>query len=77
MHVTKRDGRHEAVQFDKITARIKKLVRTRTDMHEVSRGLACLPARLFGLSNISALTLSHPTLQSRCTAWTRTTWTPW
>ncbi len=26
MYVTKRDGRHEAVQFDKITARIKKLV---------------------------------------------------
>jgi hypothetical protein len=26
MFVVKRDGRHETVQFDKITARIKKLV---------------------------------------------------
>jgi len=26
MYVVKRDGRREAVQFDKITARIKKLV---------------------------------------------------
>lgn len=26
MYVVKRDGRHETVEFDKITARIKKLV---------------------------------------------------
>lgn len=36
MYVTKRDGRHEAVQFDKITARIKKLV------SEAKRGDGCV-----------------------------------
>jgi hypothetical protein len=38
MYVTKRDGRHEAVQFDKITARIKKLVRALSGMDDCASG---------------------------------------
>ena len=42
MYVTKRDGRHEAVQFDKITARIKKLV-SEAKPSEGMDACACMP----------------------------------
>lgn len=47
MFVVKRDGRHETVQFDKITARIKKLVRVTGRGAPPCRALLLFEAKAF------------------------------